>query len=112
MGLRRQIRSEGHVCRTFIHGTRRLSSPWGLFGGGAGGRCYFTYSNDVDPPQKGYTFLNPGQSVTMVTPGAGGYGDPRTRDPALLARDVAEGKVSTRAARELYGHDDIPTAKT
>jgi hypothetical protein len=42
----------------------------------------------------------------MVPPGAGGYGDPKARDPALMARDVAEGKVSARAARELYGHDE------
>jgi len=104
-GLRRQIRAEGHTCRTFIHGSRRLSSPWGLFGGGAGGRCRFAYSQDADPPQKGYTFLRHGQSVTIVTPGAGGYGDPRERDRALLARDIADGKVSEAEARRLYGHE-------
>jgi N-methylhydantoinase B len=104
-GLRRQIRAEGHTCRTFIHGSRRLSSPWGLFGGGGGGRCRFAYSQDADPPQKGYTFLRHGQSVTIVTPGAGGYGDPRERDRALLERDIADGKVSAAEARRLYGHD-------
>ena len=104
-GLRRQIRAEGHTCRTFIHGSRRLSSPWGLFGGGEGGRCRFAYSQDADPPQKGYTFLGHGQSVTIVTPGAGGYGDPRERDRALLARDIADGKVSAAEARRLYGHE-------
>jgi N-methylhydantoinase B len=104
-GLRRQIRSEGHTCRTFIHGSRRLSSPWGLFGGGGGGRCHFTYSQDADPPQKGYTFLKHGQSVTIVTPGAGGYGDPTQRDRDLLARDIADGKVSLTEARRLYGHE-------
>ena len=104
-GLRRQIRAEGHTCRTFIHGSRRLSSPWGLFGGGAGGRCRFAYSQDADPPQKGYTFLRHGQSVTIVTPGAGGYGDPRERDRALLSRDIADGKVSEAEARRLYGHE-------
>ena len=104
-GLRRQIRAEGHTCRTFIHGSRRLSSPWGLFGGGGGGRCRFAYSQDADPPQKGYTFLTHGQSVTIVTPGAGGYGDPRERDRALLERDIADGKVSAAEARRLYGHD-------
>ncbi len=103
MGLRRQIRAEDHSCRTFIHGTRRLSSPWGLFGGGPGGRCYFTYSNDVEPPVKGYTFMKDAQSVCIVTPGAGGYGDPKSRDHALIERDLAEGKISARIARDVYG---------
>jgi N-methylhydantoinase B len=43
--------------------------------------------------------------VTIVTPGAGGYGDPRERDRALLERDIADGKVSVAEARRLYGHD-------
>jgi len=37
--------------------------------------------------------------------GAGGYGDPLKRDRAMLAHDVAEGYVSARAARDLYGWD-------
>ena len=40
-----------------------------------------------------------------MTPGAGGYGDPRERDRALLARDIADGKVSAAEARRLYGHE-------
>ncbi len=34
---------------------------------------------------------------------AGGYGDPHVRDRALVGRDVAEGKVSKKVAREVYG---------
>ena len=34
--------------------------------------------------------------MTIVTPGAGGYGVPAERDPALVARDVRDGKVSGR----------------
>ena len=30
-------------------------------------------------------------------------GDPKARDPALVARDVADGLISKQAARELYG---------
>jgi N-methylhydantoinase B/oxoprolinase/acetone carboxylase alpha subunit len=37
--------------------------------------------------------LKPGDSVTIVTPGAGGYGKPAERDPALARHDVREGKV-------------------
>jgi N-methylhydantoinase B len=35
--------------------------------------------------------------------GGGGYGDPLMREPASVAKDVAEGKVTPQAAREVYG---------
>ena len=35
--------------------------------------------------------------------GGGGWGDPLARDPAAVADDVANEKVSVEAARELYG---------
>ena len=45
----------------------------------------------------------------MITPGSGGYGAPRRRDPAAIGRDLIDGYVSERAAREDYGIAD-PTA--
>jgi N-methylhydantoinase B len=51
-------------------------------------------------------FLRPGESVTIITPGAGGYGDPRRRDPALVRRDLAEGTISETVSREVYGLTD------
>ncbi len=39
----------------------------------------------------------------ILTQGGGGYGDPRQRDRALVARDLAEEKISARAARDEYG---------
>jgi N-methylhydantoinase B len=103
LGLVRQIRAEGHECHAFVHGSRRLSAPWGLFGGQEGGRCRLVYSDGVEPPVKAQAVLGPGQSVSIVTPGAGGYGDPRERDPGLVQRDLLEGKISERVAREVYG---------
>jgi N-methylhydantoinase B len=35
--------------------------------------------------------------------GGGGYGDPLLRDPAAVAADVAEGKVTEAGARDVYG---------
>jgi len=35
--------------------------------------------------------------------GGGGFGDPLLRDPVLVARDVTEGRVSRRAAADVYG---------
>jgi N-methylhydantoinase B len=41
--------------------------------------------------------------AVVRTGGGGGWGDPLTRDPALVADDVAEGLISAAAARKLYG---------
>jgi len=41
--------------------------------------------------------------VSLRVSGSGGYGDPRARDPELVARDVALGHVSADQAREGYG---------
>jgi N-methylhydantoinase B len=105
LGLWRQIRAEDHECHAFVHGSRRLSAPWGLFGGHAGGSCRIVYSPGVEPPVRAQGFLKAGQSVSIITPGAGGYGDPRERDRALVRRDVADGVVSATIARDIYGVD-------
>jgi N-methylhydantoinase B len=47
--------------------------------------------------------LERGDIVVMATGGAGGYGDPLERDPALVRQDVLEGLVSGEQAREVYG---------
>ncbi len=41
--------------------------------------------------------------VTLHLPGGGGIGDPLTRDPALVARDVRDGYVSRERAEVDYG---------
>jgi N-methylhydantoinase B len=108
LGLWRQIRAEGHQCHAFVHGSRRLSAPWGLFGGREGGRCRIVYGPGVAPPVGAQAFLGPGQSVAIITPGAGGYGPPGERDRALVRRDLAEGTISEAVARDVYGLGDTP----
>lgn len=49
------------------------------------------------------SLLRPGDALSVVTPGAGGYGDPRQRSRDLVRRDLQEGKIPLRAATELYG---------
>jgi N-methylhydantoinase B len=60
----------------------------------------------------------PGSRVTFMTPGGGGVGDPFTRDPAAVLRDVEEELVSPDSARSAYGVivrngtvDDAETAR-
>lgn len=49
------------------------------------------------------SYLAPGEVLTMHWQGGGGYGDPLHRDPASVAADVGEAKVSEQAAAEQYG---------
>lgn len=44
-----------------------------------------------------------GDRLVVVTGSGGGYGDPRRRERGAVLRDLREGKVSERTAREVYG---------
>ena len=44
--------------------------------------------------------LKAGDRFLIQSPGGGGYGDPSRRDPAAVARDVAEGYVTVEGARK------------
>jgi N-methylhydantoinase B len=108
LGLRRTIRLLGREA-TFL-GTleRQRFAPWGLFGGREGGRGALVLNaggsgqRPLGSKIAGLA-LREGDVVTIVTPGAGGYGPPAERDRARLARDRREGKISPEAAREAYG---------
>ncbi|HEX2386554.1 MAG TPA: hypothetical protein VHL99_08320, partial [Candidatus Binatia bacterium] len=41
--------------------------------------------------------------VRLETPGGGGLGNPREREPEHVLNDVRNGYVSVEKARELYG---------
>jgi N-methylhydantoinase B len=61
-------------------------------------------SDTLEPGQNYATsYLAPGEVFTMTWQGGGGYGDPLTREPDAVARDVREQKVTAEAARTVYG---------
>lgn len=91
---------------SFTHrGERHYSAAPGLKGGlpGASARSVICRADGREEiiPSKILTILNKGDRVIIETPGGGGYGDPGHR--ALVADDVANGKVSADAAAQLYG---------
>jgi N-methylhydantoinase B len=47
--------------------------------------------------------MHAGERFLLQSAGGGGCGDPHARDPAALARDMAEGYVSPDAAKKEYG---------
>ena len=87
---------------------RSILSCWGLKGGRAGKPFRVT----VDPggPRErqldGLVDDEPLPAGTLVridTTGGGGWGDPLEREPALVALDVLQGKVSASSAHDDYG---------
>jgi N-methylhydantoinase B len=43
--------------------------------------------------------------VRLVTGSGGGYGDPREREPALVAVDLRDGLVTSAEATEFYAYE-------
>jgi N-methylhydantoinase B len=79
----------------------------GLAGGrpGAPGRFCLRYPDgrEETPLPKQTVTIDPAAEVWIGLPGGGGYGDPLTRDPALVLADVRAGLVSPAAALADYG---------
>ncbi len=77
--------------------------PRGRQGGGPGGagRVGLLSGRNIRP--KGRQTVPPGDTIRLELPGGGGHGEPRRRDPELVAADVADGLISTRSAEQDYG---------
>lgn len=93
----------------FLFGERGKYAPPGVAGGGAALTNRFTYEQadgEHSPPMVSKMLgihIDRGQKLRLETPGGGGYGDPRLRDPEAVARDVRLGYVTPEAAEAAYG---------
>ena len=109
LGIARELEIlDDNVLYTGL-GDRHKFHPWGLEGGcpGSVGAFYRISAADGSITQMGHKTtsypMRKGDIIRVVTPGAGGYGDPFTRSAQLVLQDVVEEKVSTEQARALYG---------
>jgi N-methylhydantoinase B len=90
-------------------GERGKFPPFGVNGGDSAALNRFIYQTDSGertPPMVSKVTdirIAKGQHVRLETPGGGGFGDPLTRDPVRVARDVNLGYVTLAAARRDYG---------
>ncbi|MFQ3623662.1 MAG: hydantoinase B/oxoprolinase family protein [Acetobacteraceae bacterium] len=82
---------------------RVANPPRGRFGGGDGAPGAVLLDDGTVLRAKGFQVIPAGRRLVLHLPGGGGMGDPRGRDPALVARDVADGLVSREAALRDYG---------
>jgi N-methylhydantoinase B len=105
----------GEATASFLMDHGRFGPP-GLAGGlpGAPNEIEVCQSGSVTRPAhrskgEGYT-LAAGDWVQVHTPGGGGYGDPRERPRARIARDLHNGYLTADDAARDYGmgvaHED------
>jgi len=116
LGLRRDIRVERGSAQLSLLGDRREHAPYGIEGGedgatgtdvqieGSGAEGAVGRSSEV-LPSKCTRRLETGDVISIRTPGGGGFGDPKDRDPESVLRDVRLGKCSPERARSVYGLD-------
>lgn len=89
-------------------GMERLQfQPWGREGGSPGAQG--TAITNIGTPEATATgridelLLQPGDTITFMSQGGGGFGNPYARDPSAVLSDVRRGLVSAAAARDAYG---------
>ena len=81
--------------------------PWGMAGGKTGPNMRVVLNigsaEEKDLGKIDMVKLDEGDTVTFLTPGGGGYGDPFLRDIDAVLEDVRFGLVGVKSAREDYG---------
>jgi N-methylhydantoinase B len=108
LGFVREYELLDHEARFSLRSTKHTVAPKGIEGGLAGrtGKCTLNPGTDTErilPSRYSDHMLHPGDVVRLETPGGGGLGNPRDREPAKVLSDVRNGYVSTEKAQELYG---------
>ena len=108
LGMVREMTVLTDVTLTLSSDRHRLH-PWGVKGGqeAAGARCILTRADGTvqELPVKLTQRIDAGDRITTVTPGGGGWGNPRERDCAMIESDVEEELISVERAKMVYGLD-------
>ncbi|MEE8194928.1 MAG: hydantoinase B/oxoprolinase family protein [Candidatus Bipolaricaulota bacterium] len=96
LGIRRDITVIGHTARVSLLADRRQTQPYGLNGGEpgkAGENVLIRSGKEIPLPGKGAVTLHAGETVSLRTPGGGGYGTAAERDKGAIERDRREGRM-------------------
>ena len=83
--------SEGPIAVSFL-AERTVMPAFGIKGGKEGATGVLAVNGEKVDPKCQYV-LQRGDTVSMATPGGGGYGDQATRDPAAVGHDLEAGYV-------------------
>ena len=108
-GLGQQIEvqsSNAEDFMLFLSVERILNPARGRSGGSNGATGRIRVGRDgPNLPGKGEIRVKSGETLIFETPGGGGFGPPIERSREEILRDLREGLVSERAAREIYGFE-------
>jgi N-methylhydantoinase B len=109
-GLVREYRICSDGALLTVAWGRHLYPPWGAAGGLEGSPNYVEVLRDGTPigPRFGKVSRMPlrrDDVVRLVTGYGGGYGDPREREPGLVAADLRDELVTPAEASEFYAHE-------
>lgn len=100
-GIRRRVRVEAPDVHFWLDTSRQRSRPWGLQGGGPGASARCELSEGARPIDHGYTVLQVGETVSIETAGAGGFGDAGRRPEPEVESDLVDGRICMATA-QLY----------
>lgn len=106
LGLARSYRLLADEAVLQVRADRLRFAPYGLAGGEPGGLSGNWLGEGEARraiPGKVTMTMRRGELLTHHQAGGGGHGDPLSRAPEAVAKDVWNGKVSEQAARALYG---------
>jgi N-methylhydantoinase B len=93
--IRFEVRTDG-PCNLSAMYDRIVYAPRGSAGGENGANGAVLGEGGVSP--KGRSTLEPGEEVTLLLPGGGGFGSVSQRPAAAIEADIADGYVSASAA--------------
>ena len=99
LGLRREIQVVGHAARVSLLTERRNRSPYGVAGGEPGhmgANRLIRAAGHVSPlPSKASFEICDGETLSIQTPGGGGYGSVDDRPAEAIERDRREDRSRT-----------------
>ncbi len=102
-----QLLEDAVVIRRF---NKTKFPPKGVAGGREGMKARFVVrvgtEKEFETPASARVEMKEDERFLLQSAGGGGYGEPRERDRAALARDIAEGYVSKAAAVKDYGANE------
>ncbi|MCP1214001.1 hydantoinase B/oxoprolinase family protein [Acetobacter okinawensis] len=102
MAIRRRITPIGNAVSLNVGGPLNRVPAWGVLGAQPGRLSRVELSAGATPLVQRNGTLRPGESVTVITSGGGGYGEPHLRLRELVRKDLREGRISEQAAKEIY----------
>lgn len=98
-----ELGPEGPVLVSF-RGGRFIHPVPGLLGGGTAPNGYLNVAGEDSDCGRQMT-VRAGDAIISHIPGGGGLGDPRERDPKLIAADLKNGLITPEYARKHHGYD-------